>query len=493
MIICTRFTNGLSIPLTAQKRASRGSQSAISFAARHLASPLSQDISKTLKIKFSRIAILFYSIPEALALPTSTTPSSTPSKDLRLPLLEKAHLAGHFGWNALYNSIRLQQLNWPNLASDCQEVTKSCTSCQRFVLTRKGYHPITPIHATLPFDHVAIDLIGPLPTSRLGYNYILVHVDVLTRFVLIRPLTDKTALTVARTLFTIWADFGFPRILQSDNGTEFVNSVLQALAKSAMIDHRLISPYHPRANGLAERYVQTTKNTLKKLLNADTSEWEIHLPAIRFFMNNKVAAIHGSTPFSVMFARRANQDFTNDGITPPPDTAKLRLRMQHIQDVLFPAVSDKLAASQLKLKRRFNSNYPTATNPFPVGSYVMRLDPTKKSALQTADEGPFKVLKRSQGGAYLLQDQTGALLPRNVPPFQLKIISYHADPSEQSFEVHSILNHCGSTQEREYLVKWKHDHPDAWIHHAKFNDLEIIRKYWARRTGHDVLQRSDLL
>ena len=63
------------------------------------------------------------SIPEALALPTSNTPSSTPSKDLRLPILEKAHLAGHFGWNALYNTIRLQQLNWPNLASDCQEVT----------------------------------------------------------------------------------------------------------------------------------------------------------------------------------------------------------------------------------------------------------------------------------------------------------------------------------------------------------------------------------
>ena len=92
------------------------------------------------------------------------------------------------------------------------------------------------------------------------------------------------------------------------------------------------------------------------------------------------------------------------------------------------------------------------------------------------------MLKRSFGGAYLLQDQTGALLPRNVPPSQLKIISYHADPSEQSFEVLSILNHRGSVQDREYLVKWKHEYPDTWIHHAKFNDLDIIRKYWARRT-----------
>ena len=107
----------------------------------------------------------------------------------------------------------------------------------------------------------------------------------------------------------------------------------------------------------------------------------------------------------------------------------------------------------------------------------MRLDPTKKTSLQPFYEGPFKVLKRSSGGAYLPQD-----LLRNVPPSQLKIISYHADPSEQSFEVLSILNHRGSTQDQEYLGKWKHGYPDTWIHHAKFIDLDIIRKYWARRT-----------
>ena len=301
---------------------------------------------------------------------------------------------------------------------------------------------------------------------------------------ILRPLQDKTALSVARVLFTIWTDFGFPRIVQSDNGTEFVNSVLKALVNTAMIDHRLISPYHPRANGLAERHVQTAKNTLKKLLNADTSEWEIHLPAIQYFMNSKVVAIHGSTPFSVLFARRANPftDFSaSQSSSSASSTASLRLRLQHVQEILFPAISDKIRQSQTKLRQKFKSSYPTDANPFPPGSYVMRRDPSKTSSLQPNYEGPFKVLKRNKGGAYLLQDSTGALLPRSVPPSHLKIISYQNDPSEQSYELQTILNHRGSIQDREYLVKWKHDHPDTWLHHSKFNDLDIIREYWSRR------------
>ncbi|PRP73043.1 hypothetical protein PROFUN_16753, partial [Planoprotostelium fungivorum] len=42
--------------------------------------------------------------------------------------------------------------------------------------------------------------------------------------------------------------FGFPRILQSDNGTEFVNELMKLLKETAGFDHRLITPYHAAAN-----------------------------------------------------------------------------------------------------------------------------------------------------------------------------------------------------------------------------------------------------
>ena len=208
------------------------------------------------------------SSPTPLQLPPSAEPPilSVPPFEARADLLLKAHLAGHFGQSAVINTVRLQGFDWPGLSKDALELVASCPDCQRFNIARHGYHPLTPISASLPFDHVAIDLAGPLPTSHAGFNYILIHLDVLTRFVLLRPLHDKTSDTIAKTLFHLWTDFGFPPIIQSDNGTEFVNSVVKSLLSTDAMDHRLISPYNPRANGLAERFVQSTKAVLRKLL-----------------------------------------------------------------------------------------------------------------------------------------------------------------------------------------------------------------------------------
>ena len=63
---------------------------------------------------------------------------------------------------------------------------------------------------------------------------------------------------IAQYLFQVFCDFGFPKIIQSDNGTEFVNKIIKAIVETATIDHQLITPYHPWANGLAEHYIQTT-------------------------------------------------------------------------------------------------------------------------------------------------------------------------------------------------------------------------------------------
>ena len=113
----------------------------------------------------------------------------------------------------------------------------------------------------------------------------------------------------------------------------------------------------------------------------------------------------------------------------------------------------------------------------------MKRDPTRTSTLQPYYEGPFKVLKRTSGGSYVLQDATGALLPRNAAPSQLKIISHAPDDKQASFEVDAILDHRGTVNyDRSYLVKWKHDHPHTWIPEQDFNDLDCISSYWKRRS-----------
>src|SRR3990167_470739 len=121
---------------------------------------------------------------------------------------------------------------------------------------KKGFHPLKSIEAELPMDHIGIDLAGPLPTTEDGYNYVLVVIDVCTKFTFLRALKSKLATEIAQSLFELFCDVGFPKIIQSDNGREFVNEIMDELCSQGGVDLRLISPYHPRANGITERAVQ---------------------------------------------------------------------------------------------------------------------------------------------------------------------------------------------------------------------------------------------
>ena len=54
------------------------------------------------------------------------------------------------------------------------------------------------------------------------------------------------------------------KILQSDNGTECVNRLIKQMTDMYGIDHQLITPYHPRANGLVEWKNKEVSRAIKK-------------------------------------------------------------------------------------------------------------------------------------------------------------------------------------------------------------------------------------
>ena len=77
------------------------------------------------------------------------------------------------------------------------------------------------------------------------------------------PSTSAEA-TIAK-LRNIFASFGLPEQLVSDNGCGFTSAEFQKFLMENGVKQILTSPYHPSSNGLAERAVQTFKNAVKKL------------------------------------------------------------------------------------------------------------------------------------------------------------------------------------------------------------------------------------
>jgi predicted aspartyl protease len=202
-------------------------------------------------------------------------------------LIDKIHLlGGHFGINATLRKLKSEGYTWSNMRQTIQKKLKSCPECRKFTIGKHGFHPLNPIHATLPFDHIAMDLAGPLPVSY-NHSYILIIVDINTKFVIIKSLKDKTTQSVCKQLLKIFTTFGFPKIIQSDNGKEFTSGLLKNLTELCNIDKRVTSPYHPRANGIAERNIRTMFDILRKRIESEEHEWYDQLPVIQYEHKNQ--------------------------------------------------------------------------------------------------------------------------------------------------------------------------------------------------------------
>ena len=120
---------------------------------------------------------------------------------------------------------------------------------------------------------------GPLPETRAGNKYIITLCDYFSKWPEAAPLQSKCAEGVADFLFQVFCRHGWPKIVQSDQGREFINEVNDCLFKSTNLKHCVSTAYHPQTNGLDERFNQTLMNTLKKVVDASEDEWDKHIPA----------------------------------------------------------------------------------------------------------------------------------------------------------------------------------------------------------------------
>ena len=81
-----------------------------------------------------------------------------------------------------------------------------------------------------------------------------------------RPTKTANSIDTATFIYEeIICRFGAPRVIQSDQGTHFVNEVIKELTKRFQIKHSLSSPYHPQSNGLVKRFNRTLCEGLAKL------------------------------------------------------------------------------------------------------------------------------------------------------------------------------------------------------------------------------------
>ncbi|CAI7878543.1 unnamed protein product [Closterium sp. NIES-54] len=146
----------------------------------------------------------------------------------------------------------------------------SCPTCLETKFTKFPFSSGTgPAKAPLALVHM--DVVGPTRApSLLGSRYFLTIVDDHTRAVWVNPL--KTKGEVAAAVLKEWMpraqrESGHKvKVVRTENGGEFIGADFEAVLKKKGIQHKLMVPYNPQQNGVAERFNLTLQEGTRTLL-----------------------------------------------------------------------------------------------------------------------------------------------------------------------------------------------------------------------------------
>lgn len=150
---------------------------------------------------------------------------------------------------------------WPKLDQDIEENIKSCEICNKYA-NQEPMESIPWPASGHPWDRIHLDFAGPFQGKML-----LLVVDAFSKWIEVFVVNNMTSETIIYLLKTqLITRFGLPRTMVTDNQTTFTSSEFQQFCANFGIKHILTPSYHPQSNGQVERYVQTTKQSLRKLM-----------------------------------------------------------------------------------------------------------------------------------------------------------------------------------------------------------------------------------
>ena len=168
---------------------------------------------------------------------------------------------------------------WPSIDKDIEQLAHSCETCQ----SMQNKPPPVLLHPWTwpmqPWQRIHIDYAGPF----MGAMFLVV-VDAHSKWVEVVIMSSTTSSKTIAELRKLFSAYGLPDQLVSDNGSQFISDEFSCFMKANGIKHIFTSPYHPKSNGEAERFVQTLKNALQRDREREEAD-SIQTKLSRFLMS----------------------------------------------------------------------------------------------------------------------------------------------------------------------------------------------------------------
>ena len=214
----------------------------------------------------------------------------------------------HPGVTRLTHWVRSKNLSFTS--DDVKRVVSTCSICAE-VKPRFNKNIGTLIKATMPFERLAMDFKGPIPSSTKN-KYILTIIDEYSRFPFAYACTDMSTETIIKHLSDIFSTFGMPAMIYTDQGSSFMSAGIKDFLHSKGISTSRSSPYNPKGNGQVERLNGTLWQTIRLGLrekNLPITMWETVIMQALHCIRSLLCTTTNETPHDRMFNHPRRSSF----------------------------------------------------------------------------------------------------------------------------------------------------------------------------------------
>ena len=322
--------------------------------------------------------------------------------------------AGHQGIVKTMALLR-EKVWFKNMQPLVEENIKNCHTCQisAHKPTREPLQ-MSPLPAA-PWAEVSADF-GHLQNGK----YLLVVTDEYSRYVVV-VILDSISTSVIPRLDKIFAEFGVPVFLKTDNGPPFNSHEFKIYASITGFRHRRITPLWPQANGETERFMRTVKKSIKAALNKGRS-WKQEL--FKFLLDYQMTphCTTGAPPATILFGRTIKNHLPHL-ITPIAED---------------PSIRERDTEAKRKIKQYADRKAYVKSNDLRVGDTVIVKSDNTSKALTPYQPNPMTIIKKK--GSMITATHKGSQTTRNSSFFK-KI------PKPTTNPAHNLLDYPSSEDE----------------------------------------------
>ena len=189
----------------------------------------------------------------------------------------------------------------PNKYTHIKSLVSQCSICDP--ARSRALHQVknnSIPNPSAPFQSIACDITG------FGVDkYILVIVDLFTKFVIAKILLNSTSKAIIKVLIEVFTTFGLPSTVITDNATNFTSSEIQSFLNTFGVMHRRSSVLNSRGNAYAESTIKRLQDKLR-IYQPEDSELPSFLNVVTFLLNTEKRESSKYTAFESLYHREAS-------------------------------------------------------------------------------------------------------------------------------------------------------------------------------------------